>query len=345
MPAPAIPRRAAPPRRKQAPPPPPPPEPEPEPAPAEPATVESLDNTDDMPANEATETEKDATPAAALPIEKDEGVHAEEEEAVWETAVPPPASTSPTPSPAPQAEDSPPHDVAALKVEPPTPYFSAFANTQTTENTQEEAEEEDELDREEPEDEHEENPEERRKRIAKKLKEMGAVNPLAGRLGEPAQIGAGAEESDAKVGVDGGKDELGGPTHEKEKLQGTVPTDYHHQFAHGHHDEDGSEVDYPGESVGSPTSPTRTAPVPPVPMSVPPPPPRPPIEAERQREVNTLEFAEEEGKVSTGTDVDEDEFKEDVQVLSASCQWADDGGDEGGGKHLSPSFKLDGQPV
>jgi len=310
MPAPAIPRRAAPPRRKQAPP--PPPEPESEPAPIEPAPVELLASASDTPASEA------------VPV--DEG------ESILEAAMPPPASASPSPSLAAQAEDSLPHD-AAIKVEPPTPHVSAFANTQTTAEENEEAEAEDELDRQEPDDEHEENPEERRNRIAEKLKEMGAVNPLAGKLGEPAQLEVAAPKSDAKMDTD---------------AQEAVPTDQYN--AHGHHDEDGSEVDYPGGSVASPTSPTRTAPVPPMPMSVSPPPPlRQPVDVEKEYEGNdhnksSGKFADEERNVFSAADVDdEDEFKKDIQVLSASRQWAEDGGDEGEGEHLSPSFRLDGQ--
>jgi hypothetical protein len=350
MPAPAIPRRAAPPRRKQAPPPPPPPEPEPEPAPVEPSTVELPASTSDTPGSEATETE-DTTPAVAavaLPVEKDEDelttILAEDDE-----ATPPPASASPSPSPAAGAKVSSPHNTA-IKVEPPTPHISVFANTQTTADEEEGVEVEDELDREELEDEYQESPEERRKRIAKKLKEMGAVNPFAGRLGEPAQIEAAAEESDVKMDIDGGKDEVSEPTQEEEKPQETGSTDHHYRYAHEHRDEDGSEVDYPGGSVASPTSPTRTALMPPVPMSPPPPPPppRPPVETEKRYQVQdhykaSGEFAGEEGKVSSAADVNGGESKEDVQVLSASRQWAGDGdGDKGEGKHLSPCFLLDG---
>ena len=342
MPAPAIPRRAAPPRRKQAPPPPPPPEPESEPAPVEPATVELPDSTIDTPASEAIEMEKDIT--VGFPSEKDEAVPAEEE-AILDAATPPPAINSPSSSPATQAQDSSPHDIAAIRVEPPTPHVSAFANVQSTVDKQEEAGAEDELDREEVDDEDEESPEERRKRISEKLKEMGAVSPLAGRLEEPAQITAVAEESDAKIDVDSDKYEVGEPTHKKEKLQEVVPTDHHNQYAHEHHDEDGSEVDYPGGSVASPTSPTRIAPFPAVAMSVPPPPPlRPSVEAEKQYEGKDHykalgEFAEEEGQVSSAVDVDEGESK-DVHVLSASCQWTEDGGEQGEGKHLSPSCLI-----
>ena len=334
MPAPAIPRRAAPPRRKQAPPPPPPPEPESEPAPVDPAAIESLDSTGDTRASEAAETENDLTPAAAtvaLPVEKGEAVPADEEAAIPEAATPPSTSTGPSLSPTAQAEEASPHDVTAIKVEPPTPYVSAFANTQTTTDKQEEAEAEDELDQEEAEDEHEESPEERRERNAEKLKEMGAVSPFAGRLGEPAQITAAVEENDVKMALDGDKYEGDEPTHER------------------HHDEDGSEVDYPSGSVGSPTSPTRMAPVPPVPMSVPPPPPlRPPVEVEEQYEVKdeydaSGEFVEEEGQVSSAADVDDGESKKDIHVLSASRQWAEGGGDEGEGRHLSPSFMINGQ--
>lgn len=343
MPAPAIPRRAAPPRRKQAPPPPPPPEPEREPETVEPAVGESPAGTGDAPAGEATEA-KDATPATAtvaLPIENDDDVPGEEEEASFEEVTPPPASTRPASLPAAQTKDSSPHDVAAIKVEPPTPHVSMFVGTKTSTDNQEEAEVEDEFDREEPEDEHEESPEERRKRIAEKLKEMGAVNPLAGRLGA-AQVTAAAEESDAKTDVDAIE-----PTNEKEKPQENVSTDHHNQYAREHHDEDGSEVDYPGGSVASPTSPTRIAPVPPVPMSVPPPPPlHLAVEVEKQHEAkdhdNTAgEFAEEDGRVSAATDVEgEGEFNNGVQVLSASRQWVEDGGDEGEGKHLSPSCLM-----
>jgi hypothetical protein len=329
MPAPAIPRRAAPPRRKQAPPPPPPPEPESEPAPVEPSAVELLASASDTPASEATETDKDPTPAVAtvaFPVEKDGAVPSEEGESILEAATPPPASASPSLSPATQTEDSSLYD-AAIKVEPPTPHISGFNNTQTTADELDQGEVEDELDQQEPEDEDEESPEERRKRIAEKLKEMGAVNPFAGRLGEPAQTETVAE-SNTEMDAD---------------AQEAVSTDQHNQYAREHHDEDGSEVDYPGGSVASPTSPTRTAPVPPVPMSVPPPPPlRPPVEVEKEYEgkdhyMALGEFSEEDGKVSSATDVDgEDEFK-DVQVLSASHQWAEDGGEEGEGKHLSPS--------
>lgn len=335
MPAPAIPRRAAPPRRKQAPPPPPPTAPESELAPTEPAVVELLASASDTPASEVAETEKDVTPSVATvvsPVEKDEAVPTEEGESILGAATPPPASTSPTTSPV-QAEDFSPYG-AAIKVEPPTPHISAFANTQTTVDMQGEAEVEDELDQEEPEDEHEETPEERRNRIAEKLKEMGAVNPLAGRLGEPAQSETVATEDDAKMDAD---------------AQKAVPTDQNNQYAHVHHDEDGSEVDYPGGSVASPTSPTRTAPAPSVSMSIPPPPLRSPVEVEKEYEGKdhyrvSDEFAEEEGKASSAADVDgKDESKRDVQVLLASRQWAEDGGGEGEGKHLSPSFRLDGQ--
>ena len=332
MPAPAIPRRAAPPRRKQAPPP-PPPEPESEPALAEPATVEAQASVIDTPASEVAETDNDATPAAAtvaLPVEKDEAVPDEETESILETATSSPASTGPSASPTAQTEDSSPYD-AAIKVEPPTPHVSAFDNTQTTVEKQEEVEVEveDELGGEEPRDEDEESPEERRKRIAEKSKEMGAVNPLAGRLGEPAQPETAATESDAKTDVD---------------TQKVIPTSQNNQYVQGHYDEDGSEVDYPGGSVASPTSPTRTAPFPPVSMSVPPPPLRSPVEVEKEYEgkdcYKAHEFAKEEGKASSATDVDgDDEFKTDVQVLLASRQWAEDG-DEGEGKHLCPSFRL-----
>ena len=337
MPAPAIPRRAAPPRRKQAPPP-PPPEPESELAPTEPAAVELLASASDAPASEVTETDKDAIPAVATVVpllEKDEAVpaEAEEGESILEAATPPSASTSPILSLAAQTEDYSPHDTA-IKVEPPTPYTSTFANTQTTADKQEEAEIGDELDRQEPEDEYEEAPEDRRKRIAEKLKEMGAVNPLAGRLGQPAQPETAAAENDAKM--DAG-------------AQRAVGTDQNNQYAHGHHEEDGSEVDYPGGSVASPTSPTRTASVHPVLTSIPPPPPRPPVEVENEYEGKdhhkaSGEFAEEEGNASSAVDVDgKDEYKRGVQVLLASRQWAEDGGDQGEGKHLSPSFRLDGQ--
>ena len=347
MPAPAIPRRAAPPRRKQAPPPPPPSEPEPEPA-----TVESLDSAGDTHASEDTEMENDVTPVAAtvaLPFEKDEAVPTEEEAATPEAPTPSSASTSPSLSPSAEDEDVSLQNVTAIKVEPPTPHVSTFANTETTTtDKQEEAEVEGELDQGEPEDDHEESPEERRKRIAEKLKEMGAVNPFAGKLGEPAQITATAEENDTKLDGDGDKYEGGEPTHEKEKPQ-TVTTDRPNQYAHEHHDEDGSEVDYPGGSVGSPTSPTRFAPVPPVPISVPPPPPfRPPVEVEEQYEVKDAynasgEFAEEEGQVSSAADVDEGESKKDIHVLLASRQWAEDGGDQGEGEHLSPSSMINAQ--
>lgn len=330
MPAPAIPRRAAPPRRKQAPPP-PPPEPESEPALAEPANVEAQDSVGDTPASEVAETDNDATPAAAtvaLPVEKDEAVPDEETEPILEAATSSPASTGPSASPTAQTEDSSPYD-AAIKVEPPTPHVSAFDNTQSTAEKQEEVEVEDELGREEPRNGDEESPEERRKRIAEKLKEMGAVNPLAGRLGEPAQPETAAAESDAKMDVD---------------AQKAIPISQNNQYVHGHYDEDGSEVDYPGGSVASPTSPTRTAPFPPVSMSVPPPPLRSPVEVEKEHEgkdgYKAHEVAEEEGKVSSATDVDgDDEFKTDVQVLLSSRQWAEDG-DEGEGKHLCPSFRL-----
>ena len=334
MPAPAIPRRAAPPRRKQAPPPPPPTEPESELAPAEPAAVELPASASDTPASEVTETDEDATSAVAtvvFPIEKDEAVPAEEGESILGATTPPPASTSPTLSPVVQAEDFSPYD-AAIKVEPPTPHIYAFANTQTAVDKQGEAEVEDELDQEEPEDEHEETPEERRKRIAEKLKEMGAVNPLAGRLEEPAQPEITATENEAEMDTD---------------AQKAVPTNQNSQYTHGHYDEDGSEVDYPGGSVASPTSPTRTAPVHSVSMSIPPPPLRPPVEVEKEYEGKdhyevSGEFAEEEGKASPAVDVDgKDESKKDVQVLLASHQWAEDGGGEGEGKHLSPSFRLD----
>jgi hypothetical protein len=346
MPAPAIPRRAAPPRRKQAPPPPPPPpppEPEREPTTVGPATDELLADTSDTPASEATEA-KDTTPAAAtvaLPTENDEDAPGEEEEATFEEATPPPASTTSS-SPAAHTEDSPPYDVAAVKVEPPTPHLSVFVGNKPTADEQEEAEVDDELHREDLEDEHEESPGERRKRIAEKLKEMGAVNPLAGGLGEPAQIRAAAEESDERTDVDAVE-----PTNEKEKPQEDVSTDYHNQYAREHYDEDGSEVEYPGGSVASPTSPTRIAPVPPVLMSVPPPPPlRQAVEVEEQHEAEdhdnaAEEFAEEDGMVSTATDVEgEGEFNKGVHVLSASRQWAEDGGDEGEGKHLSPSCSM-----
>ena len=332
MPAPAIPRRAAPPRRKQAPPP-PPPEPESELAPTEPAAVELLASASDVPASEVTEADKDAIPAVATAVplvEKDEAVPAEEGESILEAATPPSASTSPILSPAAQTEDYSSHDTA-IKVEPPTPYISTFANTQTTADEQEEAEVGDELDRQEPEDEHEETPEDRRKRIAEKLKEMGAVNPLAGRLAQPETA---ASENDAKMDIG---------------AQKVVPTDQNNQYVRGYHDEDGSEVDYPGGSVASPTSPTRTAPVHPVLTSIPPPPPRPPVEVENEHEGKdhyeaSGEFAEEEGNASSAVDVDgEDEYKKGVQVLLASRQWAEDGGDQGEGKHLSPSFRLDGQ--
>lgn len=346
MPAPAIPRRAAPPRRKQAPPPPPPPEPEREPTAVEPASDELLADASDTPASEATEG-KDATPAAAtvaLPIENDEDAPGEEEEAISEGATPPPASATSSSSPAAHTEDSSPYDVAAVKVEPPTPHLSVFVGIKTTADEQEEVEAEDELPPEdlEDEDEDEESPEERRKRIAEKLKEMGAVNPLAGGLGEPAQVRAAAEESDERTDVD-----VIEPTNEKEEPQEDVSTDYHNQYAREHHDEDGSEVEYPGGSVASPTSPTRIAPVPPVLMSVPPPPPlRQAVEVEKQHEAKdhdnaAEEFAEEDGRVSTATDVEvEGEFNKGVHVLSASRQWAEDGGDEGEGKHLSPSCSM-----
>jgi len=337
MPAPAIPRRAAPPRRKQAPPP-PPPEPESEPALPEPAAVELLASASDAPASEVTEMDTDAIPEAvtAVPsVEKDEAVPTEETEPILEAATSPPASTSPSASPSDQAENSSPHaHGAAIKVEPPTPYVSAFANAQTTAGGQEETEVEAELDQQGPEDkeeeEDEESPEERRKRIAEKLKEMGAVDRFAGMLEEPAQPETTAAESD-KMDAD---------------AQKAVPTDQNSQHVHGHHDEDGSEVDYPGGSVASPTSPTRTAPFPPLSMSVPPPPPRPPVEVEKEYGGKDHykvpgEFTEEEGEVSSAADVDgDDEIKGDVQVLLASRQWAEDGGGEGEGKHLSPSFRL-----
>jgi hypothetical protein len=335
MPAPAIPRRAAPPRRKQAPPP-PPPEPESEPALAEPAAVELLASASDTLVSEVTETDTEATPAAAtavLPVEKDEAASTEEPESILEAATPPSASTSLPASPTAQAEDSSPHAYdAAIKVEPPTPYVSAFANTQTTAGKQEEAEAEAELDQQEPEEEEEEeeeeeSPEEKRTRIAEKLKEMGALNRFAG---EPPQPETAASESDT-MDAD---------------AQKAVPTDQSNQYVHGHHDEDGSEVDYPGGSVASPTSPTRTAPVQSLSMSVPPPPFRPPVEVEKEYEGKDHykapgEFPEEEGNVSSAADVDgDDEFKGDVQVLLASRPWAEDGGDKGEGKHLSPSFRL-----
>lgn len=346
MPAPAIPRRAAPPRRKQAPPPPPPPEPESEPASTEPAAFESLDSPGDTHASEAAYTEDDATPigaTVALPVEG-EAVPADEEAVITEAATPPSTSTSPSLSPAAQAEDedASPHDVTAIKVEPPTPHVSAFTGTQIITDKQEEVEAEDELDQEEPEDEHEESPEERRKRIAEKLKEMGAVNPFAGRLGGSAQITTAVEESDAKMA---GKYEEE-PTHDKERPQESITTDHRNQYVH--EDDDGSEIDYPGGSVGSPTSPIRIAPVPSVPISVPPPPPfRTPVEVEKQDEVkdeydSSGEFAEEEGQVSSATDVDQIESEKDIHVLSASRQWANGGGDKGEGTHLSPS-KINGQ--
>lgn len=351
MPAPAIPRRAAPPRRKQAPPPPPPPEPESEPesdpASAESAAFESLDSPGDTHASEAACTEDDATPmgaTVALPVEG-EVVPAEEEAVIQEAATPPSTSASPSLSPAAQAEDedASPHDVTAIKVEPPTPHVSAFASTQTITDKHEEVEAEDELDQEEPEDEHEESPEERRKRIAEKLKEMGAVNPFAGRLGGSAQITTAVEESDAKMA---GKYEEDEPTHHKERPQESITTDHHNQYAH--EDDDGSEIDYPGGSVGSPTSPIRIAPVPSVPISVPPPPPlRKPVEVEKQDGAkdeydSSGGFAEEEGQVSSATDVDQIESEKDIHVLSASRQWADGGGDKGEGTHLSPSM-INGQ--